>query len=77
MFRHNFAYMVNSFLVSLDITVMINILSEITKVLHEKILKTINLYLIHKDKSEKNNSLNGHSNEPRINEKSFVIPPVK
>ena len=29
--------MVNSFVVSLDITVVINILQEITKILHEKI----------------------------------------
>ena len=29
--------MVNSFFVSLDITVVINILQEITKILHEKI----------------------------------------
>ena len=38
-FRLNFAYMVNSFVVSLDITViMINILQEIIKTLHEKML---------------------------------------
>ena len=36
--------MVNSFVVSLDITVMINILQEIIKVLHEKMLKTIDFY---------------------------------
>ena len=44
MFRHNFAYMVNSFVASLDITVMINILQDITKTLHEKMLKATNLY---------------------------------
>ena len=36
--------MVNSFVVSLDITVMINILQEIIKVLHEKMLKAIDFY---------------------------------
>ena len=36
--------MINSFVVLLDITVMINILQEIIKVLHEKMLKAINLY---------------------------------
>ena len=34
--------MVNSFVFSLDITVMINILQEIIKTLHEKMLKAIN-----------------------------------
>ena len=47
---------------------MINILQEIIKILHEKMSKAINLYWFHNDVSEKNNSLNGHSNEPRINE---------
>ena len=59
--------MVNSFVVSLDITVMINILQEIIKVLHEKMLKTIDFYWFHSDASKKKNSLNGHSNEPWIN----------
>ena len=36
--------MVNSFVVSLDITVMINILQEIIKVLHEKMLKATDFY---------------------------------
>ena len=36
--------MVNSFVVSLDMTVMINILQEIIKVLHEKMLKAIDFY---------------------------------
>ena len=44
MFRYNFAYMVNSFVVSLDITVMINILQDITKTMYEKMLKATNLY---------------------------------
>ena len=68
MFRHNFAYMVKSFDVLLDITVMINIWQEIIKILHEKMSKAINLYWFHNDVSEENNSLTGHSNEPRINE---------
>ena len=60
--------MVNSFVVSLDITVIINILQSLIKIMHEKMLKAANLYWVHKDASERNNSLNGHSNEPRINE---------
>ena len=32
--------------------------------------------LVPLDASEKNNSLNGHSNEPQINEQRFIIPPV-
>ena len=43
-FRHNFAYMFKPFFVLLDITVMINILQEIIKVLQKKMLKAINLY---------------------------------
>ena len=38
------------------------------KALHEKVLKATNLYWLHNDALEKNNSLNGNSNEPRINE---------
>ena len=41
---HNIAYMVNSIIVSLDIPVMINILYENIKMLHEKILTAIDLY---------------------------------
>ena len=59
--------MVQKFVVLLDITVMINIYQEIIKILLEKIVNVINLYEFHNDGSEKNNSLNGHSNEPRIN----------
>ena len=36
--------------------------------MHEKMLKAINLYSFHNDASDKNNSLNDHSNEPRTNE---------
>lgn len=43
-FRHDFACMVNPFIVSLDMTKMINILEEIIKTLHEKILKAVHLY---------------------------------
>ena len=67
-FRHKVSNIVNSFVVLLDITVMINILQQIIKVLHEKILKVINLYWFLNDASEKHNSLNGHSNESRIKE---------
>ena len=59
--------MVNSFVVSLDITVTINILQETIKVFLEKTLESINLHWFHNDVSEENNSLNGHSNKPRIN----------
>ena len=67
--------MVNSFAVSLEFTVTINILKEIRKILHEKMLKVINLYWFHNDVSEKTNSLNGHPNEPRI--KKIAIALVK
>ena len=46
---------------------MINILFEMIKILHEKMLNTIYLYWFHNDASEKNNSLNGYFNEPWIN----------
>ena len=36
--------MANAFVVSLDITVMINILQEIIQILHEKMAKAIDLY---------------------------------
>ena len=45
--------------------------------MHKKMLKAINLHWFHNDASERNDSLNGHSNEPRINEQRFVISPVK
>ena len=61
--RHDFAYMVISFLVSLEIPVMIDILYEMIKILHEKMSNGIYLYWFHKDTLEKNNSLNIHSNE--------------
>ena len=63
--------MVNSFAFSLYSIVMINILVEIIKILHEKMLKAITLYWFHNDASEKNNSLNDRSNEPRITEKTL------
>ena len=56
--------MANSFDFSLDITVMIHVLQEIIKILHEKILKAINLYWFHNDASEKNNPLIHRFNEP-------------
>ena len=40
MFRHNIAYMVNSFLVPLEIPIMINILYKMIKILHEEMLNT-------------------------------------
>ena len=59
--------MVNSFGFSLDTTVMVKILQKIIKILHEKMLKAIYLDWFHNDTSEKNNSLNDRSKEPRIN----------
>ena len=55
--------MVNSFVVSLDSTIMINISQEILKNFHKKKLKAVNLYWLRNDAWEKNNSLNGHSNK--------------
>ena len=55
--------MVNLFVASLDIIVMINILQEIIKILHENV-KVIDLYWFHNDASEKNYSLNCHLNKP-------------
>ena len=59
--------MEKSFVFLLDIPVMINILYEMIKILHEKMLNAIYLYWFHNDTLAENNSLNGHSNEPWIN----------
>ena len=69
--------MVNSFVFSLDIPVMINILYEIIDILHEKMLNAINLHWFHNDTLPENNSLNGHSKEAWINGESFFMSPVK
>ena len=53
---------------------MINILQEIIKILHEKMLKAINFYWLHNDTLEKTNSLNGYYNQPFIHKQWFVIP---
>ena len=63
--------MVNSFVFSLDIPVLINILSEMIKIMYEKMLNAIYLYWFHNDALAENNLLNGHfwwlcSNEPWI-----------
>ena len=76
-FRDIITYMVNSFLASLEIPAMINILYKMIKTLHEKMLNTIYLYWVHNDTSEKNSSLNSYSNNPWINEERFVISPAK
>ena len=55
--------MVNLFVISLGITVIINVLQDITKFLHEKTLKAIDLKKFHSKGSEKNNSQNDHFNE--------------
>ena len=67
MFRHDFACMVNSFVASWDIPIMMRILYKMIKVLHKKMLNTIDLYWFHNGTLEENNSQNGYSNEPWIN----------
>ena len=42
---------------------MTNILHEIIKILHEKMLNAIYLYWFYNDTSKKNNSLNGHASK--------------
>ena len=64
-FRHDFECKINSFVVALYISIMINILQKIVKILHKKMLKGINFHCFHNGASEKNNSLNGHSNEQK------------
>ena len=64
MFQPSISYMVNSFVFSLDISVTINILYEMIKILHEKMLYAIYLYWFHNDTLAENNTLNGHSNQP-------------
>ena len=59
--------MVNLFAFSLDVPVMINILYEMIKIVHEKMLNAIYLYWLHNNTSEENKSLNGHSNDPWAN----------
>ena len=59
--------MVDSFIYSLGIPVMIKILYKLIKTLHEKMLNAMHLHWFHNDVSKENNSLNGHSNEPWIN----------
>ena len=48
-FRHNIPYMANSFVFSLDVHVMINILYEMMKLLHKKMLNAnvIDSIMIH------------------------------
>ena len=43
-FQHNIPYMINSFIFSLDIPVVIYILYEMVEILLEKMLKAIYLY---------------------------------
>ena len=59
--------MVNSFVFSLNIPVMINILYEMIKILLEKMLNAIYLLWFHDDTLVENNSLNGHCSELWIN----------
>ena len=57
----------NSFVLPLDIPVIVNILYKMIKILHVKMLNSIYLYLFYNDALAENNSLNGPSNEPWIN----------
>ena len=59
--------MVHIFGFSLDVTVMINILQEIIKIMLNEILKAINLYWFNNDASEKNISLSDLFNESPTN----------
>ena len=43
-FRHNISYVANSFVFSLDIAVMINILYKMIKILRDKMLNAMYLY---------------------------------
>ena len=65
--RLNIACMVDSLIVSLDITVIINNLKEIIKIPHKEMLKTINLHQFHNIASEKTYSLNSDLNETFMN----------
>ena len=65
--------MVNSFVCSLDIPAMINVLYEMINILHEKMLNAIYLYWFPNDTLAENNSLNGHSNQPWINGSSYLL----
>ena len=49
---------------SLDVPVMIKILNEMIKLLHENMLDAIYLHWFHNHKLAENNSLNDHSNKP-------------
>ena len=59
--------MINSFVFSLDIPLINNILYEMITILNEKMLNAIYLYWFHNDILAENNFLNGHSNEPWLN----------
>ena len=69
--RHNIIYTVTSFVVLLDLPVMINILYEMIKILNKKMLNAISLYWLLNVRSEENNIINGYSNEPWINARGF------
>ena len=71
-FRHNIPYMVNYFVFSLDIPLIINILYKMITILHETMLNAIYLYWFHSDALAENNSLNDHSNEHWINGSRFA-----
>ena len=63
---HDIAYLAKLFIIVLDIIVMINILQEQIKTMHDKVLKVIALFWFHNDAYGKNCSWNGHSNKPSI-----------
>ena len=47
---------------------MINTLQVITEILHEDMLKTLNLYCFYNYASDKKNLLNSYSKKPQINQ---------
>lgn len=61
------------FFVSLDITVMINVLQEVIKSLQKRRVKTINLLWFHNDESEKNKSKINRGSPYLLSSKIFLV----
>ena len=57
----------NSFVFSLDIPVMVDILYEMIEILYEKMLNAICLYWLCNKTLAENNAPKGHSNQPWMN----------
>ena len=65
-FSEKVHFLVNQLNGSLNLTVMTDISPKLIKIFHEKAIKGRNFCLFHKDTSNKDKSLNGHVNEPRL-----------